>query len=211
MPAGTRTCMVLQTSIAVFRFNHFPAAPLCSLSWWFEGCSHNVLLTDDNRHAPLSAPRQPMPGRWVLGGPHTQPTCSWCPGPVHAMMVLLMPDAVHQLTGLAPEALTNRFVDAEAVLPPDWLPMLHDVQAAPDDATGLARLEAFLALPPVDVGGLSPAPAHGPGGDRTGPRAGVAAGLLRWPAPGAAPRPASGCRAGWRRAETAVGRRPPVG
>lgn len=127
------------------RFNHFPAAPLCSLSWWFEGCSHNVLLTDDNRHAPLSAPRQPMPGRWVLGGPHTQPTCSWCPGPVHAMMVLLMPDAFHQLTGLEPEALTNRIVDAEAVLPPDWLPMLHDVQAAPDDATRLARLEAFLA------------------------------------------------------------------
>ena len=203
--------MVLQTSIAVFRFNHFPAAPLCSLSWWFEGCSHNVLLTDDNRHAPLSAPRQPMPGRWVLSGPHTQPTCSWCPGPVHAMMVLLMPDAVHQLTGLAPEALTNRFVDAEAMLPPDSLPMLHDVQAAPDDATGLARLEAFLALPPVDLGGLSPAPAHGPGGDLPGPRAGVAAGLLHWPAPGAAPRPASGCRAGWRRAETAVGRRPPVG
>lgn len=44
------------------RFNHFPAVPLRSLSWWSEGCSYNVLLTDDNHHASLLAPRQPMPG-----------------------------------------------------------------------------------------------------------------------------------------------------
>ena len=49
-------------------------------------------------------------------------------------MVLLLPDALHQLTGLEPETLTNRFVDAQAVLPPDWHPMLAAVQSQPDSA-----------------------------------------------------------------------------
>lgn len=87
--------------------------------------------------------------------------------PVHGMMVLLMPDSFHQLTGLAPEALTNRIVDAEAVLPPDWLPMLHDVQAAPDDATSLAPLDAFLATAGRPAATRCPCT---PTGMRTGPR-----------------------------------------
>ena len=59
-------------------------------------------------------------------------------------MVLLLPDALHQLTGLEPETLTNRFVDAQAVLPPDWHPMLAAVQSQPDSASRLACLEDFL-------------------------------------------------------------------
>src|SRR5688572_28290648 len=91
-------------------FNHFPAAPLCSLSWWFTGSSERVDLT-----AP-QGPHQPMPGRFVFAGPHTVPTCSWCPGEVHAMMLVLLPDALFHLLGLRPGPFVNRIVDAAEVL-----------------------------------------------------------------------------------------------
>ena len=60
------------------------------------------------------------------------------------MMVLLMPDAVHALTGLQVPDLIDQFFDASTVLPPDWLPMLHEVQDASDDAQRLQALEHFL-------------------------------------------------------------------
>jgi AraC-like DNA-binding protein len=94
--------------------------------------------------AAASDPQRPMPGRWVLGGPQTRPTSSWCPGPVHGMMVMFMPDALHAMTGLEPAGVADRFVDAAAVLPPDWIAMCERVQDAPGDAQRLAVLEDFL-------------------------------------------------------------------
>ena len=126
------------------RLNHFPASPLCSLSWWFEGQGETLLPRNPGTVATLDCERAPLPGRWVLSGPQTAPSTSWCPDPTESMMVLLLPDALHQLTGLEPEALTNRFVDAQAALPPDWHPLLEAVQSQPDSASRLACLEDFL-------------------------------------------------------------------
>lgn len=126
------------------RINHFPASPLCSLSWWFEGSSYALAPAQPGQPVSLDGPRLPMPGRWVLTGPHTRPGASWCPGPVHAMMVMLMPDALHLLTELEPSEMIDRFVDASTVLPPDWLAMCQRVQEASDDAQRLALLEDFL-------------------------------------------------------------------
>jgi len=126
------------------RINRFPATPLCSLSWWFEGRSE-VLVADRPDTLPgLHSPREDYPGRWVLSGPHTRPSTSYCADPTHAMMVMFMPDALHLLTGLEPEALTNRLVDAQTVLPPDWIAMCEAVQHQPDDAARMDCLEAFL-------------------------------------------------------------------
>lgn len=105
------------------RVNHFPAAPLCSLSWWFVGHSETLCPTEPDRPATLGDPCKAMPGAWVLGGPQTRPTASWCPGPVHAMMVLFMPDALHLMTGVDVNSLMDRLVDASDVLPPEWLTM----------------------------------------------------------------------------------------
>ncbi|ULU26215.1 helix-turn-helix domain-containing protein [Dyella terrae] len=126
------------------RINRFPATPMCSLSWWFEGSSEMLLPADADNMPGLESPRMPPPGRWVFGGPQTQPTSTWCPGPVHSMVVLLMPDALHLLTGLEPAELTDRFVDAADVLPPEWLAMCASVQDLPDDAQRIACLENFL-------------------------------------------------------------------
>jgi AraC-like DNA-binding protein len=126
------------------RVNYFPASPLCSLNWWFTGSSQTV-------HMPVAWPcdvatleRTPMPGQWVVSGPQRNPTASWCPQPTHGMMVLFMPDALHQMTGLQVTDLIDRMVDARTVLPPDWLAMCQQVQDASDDALRLQHLEEFL-------------------------------------------------------------------
>lgn len=126
------------------RVNHFPASPMCSLSWWFSGSSRGLASPPASAAEGVVAELMPMPGRWVLCGPQTQPLSTWCPGPVHSMMVLFMPDALHALTGLQVSDLIDRFVDASAVLPPDWLAMCQQVQEAPDDAQRMHALEEFL-------------------------------------------------------------------
>ncbi|WP_439385659.1 helix-turn-helix domain-containing protein [Ideonella sp. YS5] len=120
------------------RLNRFPASPLCSLSWWFHGESRMVGFDE-----PPAASR-PMPGRFVFGGPHRVPTQSWCPGPAHAMMLVLLPDALHHLIGLDAERWVNRIVDAAEVLPPEWLALCEAVQCAPDDEARVRLIEDFL-------------------------------------------------------------------
>lgn len=127
------------------RINRFPASPLCSLSWWFAGRSLRLVPEADGLQPPsLDSVREPMPGAWVLAGPQTRPSATWCPGPAHGLMVLLFPDALRALTGLEPEHLTDRLVDASQHLPTDWGALRDAVQHAPTDAERLQRLEDFL-------------------------------------------------------------------
>ena len=114
------------------RINRFPASPLCSLSWWFEGGSEALVADRPNALPGLHSRREAYPGRWALTGPHTRPSTSYCATPTHGMMVMFMPDALHLLTGLEPAALTNRMVDAQTVLPRDWIAMCEAVQHQPD-------------------------------------------------------------------------------
>ncbi len=126
------------------RLNHFPATPLCGLSWWFEGSSIALDTSPGKPCDPLSSGQTPMPGQWVLSGPQTRSTVSWSPQPTHAMMVMFMPDALHLLTGITPADLTDRLVDARAVFPAEWLDMCQRVQTATDDAQRMQLLEDFL-------------------------------------------------------------------
>ena len=126
------------------RLNHFPATPLCSLSWWFTGYS---LMLEPSRPGQMGQPTDPkraLAGPWVFSGPHMRPMSSWCPGPVHGMMAMFLPDALHALTGLEPAQFTDQLVDAATVLPPDWLAMCQQVQEAADDTQRMALLEDFL-------------------------------------------------------------------
>jgi AraC-like DNA-binding protein len=127
------------------RLNHFPATPLCCLSWWFTGCSHMLEPSAPGQMGQLADPRRPLAGRWTLSGPFTRPATSWNPGPVHGMMVLFLPDALHALTGLEPARYTDQLVDAATVLSADWLALCEQVQNATDDAQRMDLLESFLA------------------------------------------------------------------
>ncbi|WKB53902.1 helix-turn-helix domain-containing protein [Eleftheria terrae] len=126
------------------RLNYFPATPLCSIAWTLHGSTERVLGPFPQREARLDDPREPVVARVVLTGPFNQPSVSWNPGPLHGMMLLLMPDALQSMTGLDPAIFVNRIVDANGVLPPDWCAMCEAVATATDDATRVRLIEDFL-------------------------------------------------------------------
>lgn len=125
----------------VQRFNHFPATPLCNITWWFAGCSE---LLEAGAVASLNSPRTPLPTGCLFGGPHSRPSTSWNPGPVHAMTLLLQPDALHQLIGIDPRQWVDCMVEVAQVLPPAWLTLCEAVQTAADDDTRVQLIEDFL-------------------------------------------------------------------
>lgn len=116
------------------RVNHFPASPVCTISWFFQG---RIEWADPTA--------EPMPASPVtFSGPQTRPTASRTLGPGHAMMLLLLPDALHAMTGIDPSAWIDRTVAAHEVLPPDWLAWGEAVLQAPDDDRRVALIEDFL-------------------------------------------------------------------
>jgi AraC-like DNA-binding protein len=123
------------------RFNHFPATPLCGITWWFDGTSE---FLPTGAPEAVDAPRTRLPTRIVFSGPQLRPTVTWNPGEVHALMVLLMPDALQLMTGLDVARWVDRLADAHAVLPPPWVEMCDEILALPDDEVRVARLQDFL-------------------------------------------------------------------
>lgn len=115
--------------------NHFPASPLCTISWFFAG--HSELLEPGQ-------PPQRLP-QVSLAGPFTRPTHSRNSPEGHGMMLMLMPDALQALTGVDPARYLNRFVPLTEALDASWQAMADDVLAAPDDATRVVLIEGFLA------------------------------------------------------------------
>lgn len=144
LSAGVRAVVLRDTSGLTLpdaqRYTYFPASPLCSISWFLHGNCHFV-------HASLppaaDSPRAPLPA-FCVGGPFTRPSCSWAPGTVHGMMLLLPPDAFFALTGLQAGDLLNRFADASRVLDDGWQQLNRAVVAAADDDARIALIEAFL-------------------------------------------------------------------
>jgi AraC-like DNA-binding protein len=123
------------------RFNHYPATPLCTVSWYFQG---EIEMLAPGAPARLDSPRSPVPARIAFGGPYTHPSVSWNPGPAHGMMLLVLPDAVHHLTGIHPRNWMNRMVDVAEVLPDDWLRMCRAVAVHQADCQRVQIIEAFL-------------------------------------------------------------------
>lgn len=115
--------------------NHFPASPLCTISWFFAG--HSDLL--EPGQAPLRLPKV------SFAGPFTRPTHSRNSAEGHGMMLMLMPDALQALTGMDPARHLNRFVPLAEALDVSWQAMADAVLAAGDDEARVALIEDFLA------------------------------------------------------------------
>ncbi|MED5620213.1 helix-turn-helix domain-containing protein [Ideonella sp. BN130291] len=123
-----------------WRYNHFPASPLCAIGWFFQG--HSELIDEGHPAAPES-PGQRVP-QVYFSGPVTRPTISRNSPEGHGMMLMLLPDAVQAMTGLNPAEWINRFAPLSAALDADWQHLGAAVLAAPDDPSRVALIEEFL-------------------------------------------------------------------
>ena len=137
-----------------WRYNHFPATPLCGIGWFVAG--HAELIEPGCPAAPDS-PGGRLP-RVYFGGPLTRPTVSRNSPEGHALMLMLHPDAVQSLTGLNPAEWLNRCESLENVLDPSWQALSDAVLAAADDDARVSLIEDFL-LPRWQAARPSTAPA----------------------------------------------------
>jgi AraC-like DNA-binding protein len=123
-----------------WRYNHFPASPLCGISWFVAGHSEVI---DAGWPAEPGSPGQRLP-QVYFGGPLTRPLVSRNSIEGHALMLMLLPDAVKALTGLNPADWLNRCEPLPAVLAAPWQALSDSVLAAADDDTRVTLIEDFL-------------------------------------------------------------------
>ncbi|WP_374352625.1 helix-turn-helix domain-containing protein [Chitinimonas sp.] len=130
----TRGCVLDETQ----RFNYYPATPMASIAWIFDGCLHQVVDADPDA-PPQLGPAFP---RLLFTGPQRKPTVSWSPGPVHALLVGFYPDALARLLGQPIKPFVDRVLPLEAIAPPA---LLHACQAVfAESDTAFAELERQL-------------------------------------------------------------------
>lgn len=123
------------------RFSHYPATPLCTISWYLDG---EIDMLEPGVAPTLDAPRRPMASRVVFSGPQTNPNVTWNHGPGHGLMLLLLPDAIQSLTLIDPREWINRHVDVADVLPASWGVMCDSVARAETDNARFSLIEGFL-------------------------------------------------------------------
>ena len=153
LPAGverdTRGCSLNDAE----RFNYYPATPLMTISWIFEGTLHMV-----EGRGPSPRPRfGPALPRLVLSGPQRSPSASWSPGAVHALSVGFYPEALSRLIGRPIEPFLDQNLPLEAVAPPAFLQACQAVLNASGDEP-FAMLETQLQPLWHGPGQTSPAP-----------------------------------------------------
>ncbi|GAA6212790.1 hypothetical protein NBRC116602_25310 [Hyphomicrobiales bacterium 4NK60-0047b] len=85
------------------RMNRFPASPLSTITWVFDG--EIYLIGSD----------QPMP-RISFSGPQSKPVVSYNPGAINALTLAIYPDAWTQLTGVPVSDFIDRTVDLNDVI-----------------------------------------------------------------------------------------------
>jgi AraC-like DNA-binding protein len=122
------------------RVNRFPASPLCSISWFIEGCSY---LGEPGREPGL-ARQEPLP-EVMFSGPQTRPLVSWNPGPVLAITLTFYPEAWAALSGVQVGAFVDQNVPIEAVVSGKLLGLCREVLGSSGTCVErIRRLEARL-------------------------------------------------------------------
>lgn len=94
------------------RLSFYPASPLPSVSWIFEGELRMVDDPDGIQDLKLS---EPLP-RIVFTGPTRKPSASWSPGTVHALSVAFYPDALSRLLGIRAEDFGDRILPLKGLV-----------------------------------------------------------------------------------------------
>lgn len=123
-----------------WRYNHFPASPLCGIGWFVAGHSD---LIDEGWPAEPGSPGKRLPQVYV-GGPLTRPIVSRNSTEGQVLMLMLLPDAVQALTGLNPADWLNRCEPLHTALGVDWQSLSDAVLNAADDEARVQLIEDFL-------------------------------------------------------------------
>jgi AraC-like DNA-binding protein len=121
------------------RFNYYPATPMASISWVFEGTLHMVKAYDRGS-PPVLGPVLPS---LVFSGPQSRPFASWSPGTVHAMSVAFFPEAIGRLLGRSVEQYIDRTLPLEEVAPEPLLACCASLFGG-HEAEPFPRLEGLL-------------------------------------------------------------------
>lgn len=120
------------------RWNCFPPVPACVFVWVLEG--HDSRLSNGTPGASAGAPRLPV----VFSGPHVRPSLSVNRGAVRFFTMLMYPDAVRALAGLAIEPHIGRYTRLEDLFDSGWRQMAGQVLEAGDDMARIGHIETFL-------------------------------------------------------------------
>jgi len=120
------------------RCNRFPPTPTCVVVWVLRG--HDSRVPESGSASSERTDRLPV----VFSGPHTRASSSRNPGPVHFFTMLMYPDAVQALTGLAIGPHVDRYSPFADLFDLDWRRMAREVIDAEDDRARVRSIEAFL-------------------------------------------------------------------
>lgn len=119
-------------------FNHYPAAPLCSVCWMLHGPT--VLV--EGGAAPQEVATEA--GDAVFSGPQQHPWTTWNAGPAHFFIAMFYPEALHALSGVDMAAQVGQFVPAGDLLGAPWQALTPALMAATSDTARAALVDDFL-------------------------------------------------------------------
>jgi len=119
-------------------FNHYPATPLCSVSWQLRGST--ALVVDGAAAHDLVA----HAGEAIFCGPQPAPWTTWNPGGAHFFVVLFYPDALHALSGVDMAAQVGQVAPAGERLGAPWQALTAALAALPSDTARAALVDDFL-------------------------------------------------------------------
>lgn len=138
--AMSRRCDAEQLRADADFYNHYPASPYCTVSWWMQGRGE---WCDVGGERASAHPRRALP-RITFNGPQRRPVTTWCSPPSHGLMLNFRPEAFRRLTGLDAGQWLDQWVDAHEVLPLSWHDFLQQVLLASDDPTRMMLIAQFI-------------------------------------------------------------------
>ncbi|WP_188564870.1 AraC family transcriptional regulator [Undibacterium terreum] len=119
------------------RLNHFPPSSVCTISWYLHGEAELIQIGD-------KAVAQVLPVPIIFNGPRTEAVVSYNPGQVEVFTLVLLPEALHALTGLNIAEFTDRSLAFAQVFDTEWQAMAQAVLNASGHAERIALIEEFI-------------------------------------------------------------------
>ena len=132
----TRGCGLSESQ----RWNFFPASPLCSVTWYFEGAAKYGFFCNSKE---LDHIGDKLPKVFVTG-PTSQPLASWNPGPVLALTAGFYPESWALLAGRPVAPLACRIAAPQEACSSDFAAILDEVGNQNDPVSAWALLETKL-------------------------------------------------------------------